>query len=80
MSLTTFRRHFSIAKKLAGITRRFRLHDIRHTAASKMSSAGISLQIIAKVLGHSSTRMSERYARPDEVAIRQIVAAMDRQR
>jgi integrase len=78
MSLTTLRRHFATAKELAGITRRFRLHDLRHTAASKMASAGISLQVIAKVLGHTSTRMSERYARPDDAALAQIRTAMER--
>ena len=49
-SLTTLRRHFAVAKELAGITRRFRLHDLRHTAASKMASAGVPLQVIAEVL------------------------------
>jgi integrase len=77
-SLSTLRRHFAVAKELAGITRRFRIHDMRHTAASKMASAGVPLQVIAKVLGHSSTRMSERYARPDEAALRQIAKAMER--
>jgi integrase len=77
-SLTTLRRHFAVAKELAGITRRFRLHDLRHTSACKMASAGLPLQVIAKVLGHTSTRMSEWYARPDDAAVRQIAAAMER--
>lgn len=80
MSLTTLRRHFELAKSLAGISRRFRVHDLRHTAGSKMSSAGVSLQIISKVLGHSTARMSERYARPDEAAVAGITSAMERQR
>ena len=77
MSLTTLRRHFSSAKELAGIQRRFRIHDLRHTAASKMASAGVPLQVIARILGHSSTRMSERYARPDDAALLQVREAME---
>jgi len=50
---------------------------VQYTAASKMASA--TLQVIAKVLGHTSTRMSERYARPDDAAVRQITAAMERE-
>src|ERR1019366_602818 len=66
-------------KALAGITRRLRLHDLRHTFASRLASRGVGLQIIAKALGHRSTRMTERYARPSrEAAMRAIVEALDR--
>jgi integrase len=77
-SVTTMRRHHVVAKKLAGITRRFRIHDLRHSYACKLSSAGLSLQIISKVLSHASTRMCERYARPDSETMRQIAAAAER--
>lgn len=46
---------------LAGITD-FRFHDLRHTTASQLAMRGASLQAIAAILGHSSTRMAERYA------------------
>jgi integrase len=72
------RRHFAKAKQLAGLHRRFRFHDLRHTSGSKMASAGVPLQIIAKVLGHSSVAMSERYARPDAASMQQVAAAMER--
>ena len=39
-----------------------RLHDLRHTFASICVSQGMSLQMVAKLLGHSQTRTSERYA------------------
>jgi integrase len=71
-------RAFETAKKLAGITRRFRFHDLRHTFASTLASQGVSLQVIAKALGHTTTRMSERYARPSEEAIRKAADALDR--
>ncbi len=78
LSETRIRRHFGIAKEIAGITRRFRFHDLRHTFASTLASRGVSLQVIAKALGHTSVKMSERYARPNEEAINQIRQALDR--
>ena len=72
-SWTILRRYFAIAKKLAGIDRRFRFHDCRHTFASRLASAGVSLQVIAKMLGHTTIAMSQRYARPDEDSLRAAV-------
>jgi integrase len=69
---------FKTAKKLAGITRRFRFHDMRHTFASTLASQGVSLQVIARALGHTTTKMSERYARPSEEAIQKAADALDR--
>jgi len=74
---TTVRRYFVLGKKLAGITRRFRFHDLRHTFGSTLASQGVSLQVIAKALGHSSVRMSERYARPSFESLREIKLALD---
>ena len=39
-----------------------RAHDARHDAASRMSSAGVSLYQIAEVLGHSDPKVTMRYA------------------
>ena len=76
-SLSTFLRYFETAKRLAGITRRCRVHDLRHTFASRLASRGVSLQLIARGLGHTTTRMSERYARPDERAFQAVKNALD---
>ena len=48
------------AAKLEGL----RLHDLRHTAASKMVEAGIDLVTVSKILGHSTIQMTMRYAHP----------------
>lgn len=37
-------------------------HDLRHSTASLLAHAGVDLHTISKVLGHSTTKMSERYA------------------
>ncbi len=41
-----------------------RLHDLRHTAASKMIEAGVDLVTVSKILGHASIQMTMRYAHP----------------
>jgi integrase len=76
-SHTRIRRTFVLAKKLAGITQRFRPHDLRHTFGCRLASSSVGLQIIAKALGHTTTRMAERYARPSEEAMRIVVKALD---
>lgn len=76
-SITRIRRVFQLAKKLAGINRRFRPHDLRHTFGCRLADHNISLQKIAKALGHTTTRMAERYARPSADAMREITSALD---
>jgi integrase len=76
-SITRIRRVFLLAKKLAGITRRFRPHDLRHTFGCRLADHNIGLQKIAKALGHTTTRMAERYARPSQDAMREITSALD---
>ena len=67
-------RYHQIAKGVAGINRRLRIHDLRHTFGSNLSSLGVPVQMIAKTMGHSSTRMTEKYARPDAEVTRFVVA------
>lgn len=78
-SVKTIQTYHRKAKAIARITRRFRFHDLRHTFASNLASAGVSLQQIARCLGHATTKMSERYARPDEASLQTVVAALDRE-
>ncbi len=60
----------------AGITRRVRFHDLRHTCASHlvMGTWGITLSLMetAQWLGHSSLSVTQRYAHlcPDRLAAR----------
>lgn len=49
-------------KEAAGIAGDLRIHDLRHTFASLLAGNGRSLQVIGRLLGHSSTAMTMRYA------------------
>lgn len=55
------RQPWEAALKAAAITD-FRWHDLRHTAASYLCMAGVSLVEIAKVLGHRTLAMVARYS------------------
>ena len=59
------RRHSTIAIKKAferaGL-QDMRVHDLRHTAASRLIQNGLSLLEVSKILGHSTIQMTMRYA------------------
>jgi integrase len=40
------------------------LYDFRHTFATRMAEEGIDLATLAKILGHNSIRIVERYVHP----------------
>lgn len=52
-----------------------RIHDLRHTFASFAAANGMSLHMIGKLLGHSSTQTTRRYAHLAESTVK--VAAND---
>lgn len=41
---------------------RFTVHSLRHTFASRLVQAGMSLYAVSRLLGHSDTQMTQRYA------------------
>ncbi len=75
-SESTIKRYFKTAKAIAGITRRFRFHDQRHTFASTLASRGINSFTLRDLLGHASTRTTERYARPSAEALDAVIRAL----
>lgn len=56
-------------RKAAGLSD-VRLYDLRHTLASWAAAEGQSLQVIGKLLGHSNTVTTERYAHLAEMDVR----------
>lgn len=63
--LGKLRRSFKKACEQAEING-LRFHDLRHTVGTRLGEEGIPIQTISKLLGHTSTRMTERYVHPDE--------------
>lgn len=52
--------------KKGGIELGFVLYDLRHTFAARMAEEGIDLATLAKILGHNSIRIVDRYIHPTD--------------
>ena len=76
----TANRYFKIAKKLAGITRRVRFHDLRHSFGCYQVSNGTSIETLQKMMGHADIKTTARYARVTEAAVLAAGEAIDRRR
>ena len=61
-------------RKRAGI--QCRLHDLRHTAATKMAEAGVAESTMLALMGHMSRAMLERYSHIRMAAKRDAVEAL----
>ena len=59
--LTDIKKSWHSICKAAGITG-VRVHDLRHTYASVLASAGLSLPVIGALLGHTQAATTHRYA------------------
>jgi len=59
--IVSIKTSFTTARRNAGIED-FRIHDLRHTCAAWLVSAGVPLTEVRDLLGHSSVTMTERYA------------------
>jgi integrase len=72
-SVSTVTRYFERAKKIAGMDRPFRFHDVRHSFGSALARRGVPALIIKEAMGHANLRTTERYARVDEAALKRFV-------
>jgi integrase len=60
----------------AAKVRDLRIHDLRHTFASRLLAAGVAETDISRLLGHSTLRMTARYAHSSEQSRRRAVEAL----
>ncbi len=72
----SIKRSWATACQRAGIED-LHIHDLRHTCAAWLVTAGVPLTEIRDLLGHSTIRMTERYAHLAPENIRAAVAALD---
>ncbi|WP_279589597.1 tyrosine-type recombinase/integrase [Pseudomonas syringae group genomosp. 3] len=55
----------------------FVIHDLRHTCAAWLATAGVPLMEIRDLLGHSTTQMTEKYAHLSPARVRDAVGILD---
>ena len=55
----------------------FRLHDLRHTAASWLRMAGADIHTVAQILGHKDLRMAARYQHLSPAFLAEAVGRLD---
>jgi integrase len=72
----SIKRSWATACRRAGIEN-FRIHDLRHTCAAWLVSAGVPLTEVRDLLGHSTIRMTERYAHLAPENVRAAVARLE---
>lgn len=73
--IKSVREAFEGACRRAGITG-LRFHDLRHTAGTRMSLAGVDLPTVKEILGHATILTTLRYAHPTSERRRRAVEAL----
>lgn len=74
--MVSIRTGFAKACETAGI-KDFNIHDLRHTCAAHLISAGVALAEVRDLLGHSTVMMTERYAHLAPARVRDAVRVLD---
>jgi integrase len=74
--IASVQRSFGTACERAGIMD-FRFHDLRHTCAAWLVQAGVPLTEVRDVLGHSTIKMTERYAHLAPENVRAALALLE---
>lgn len=70
------RADFVRARKKAELTD-VRFHDLRHTFATRLVTAGVDIVTVSRLLGHATIHMTIRYAHPAPDDLRRAVQALE---
>jgi len=68
----------SAAAQRAGITKRISPHSLRHAFATHLLENGVSLQVIQKLLGHSSIKTTTIYTHVSQALLHTVQSPFDR--
>lgn len=74
-AIRNFRRALDDAADSADIER-LRVHDLRHTYASWLIQAGVPMEEVRKLLGHTSVQTTQRYAHLADTPADSVLAAL----
>jgi integrase len=72
-NVENFYHSFKTVKKLAEIKGRLRIHDLRHTAISRMIEAGVDVVTVSRIAGHSNIQTTQIYCHPSDRAKREAI-------
>jgi integrase len=77
--MKSVRRSWARAPNDAGL-QYFWLYDLRHSAASRLTQAGVSPLFVAQIIGHSGTSILNTYVRAVDEYRRDAIHKLERQR
>lgn len=71
------RREFHKARRAAGLTDRYHPHTLRHSFATHLVDAGVDLEVVQALLGHTCISTTSIYARTSTKRIREVTSPLD---
>ena len=71
------RKQFHNGRRAAGISECFHPHSLRHSFATHLVDAGVDLEVVQALLGHSCISTTSIYARTSTKRIREVISPLD---